>query len=174
MLLGVCLVALVLVVVPTGPVFAQDENPPQPGKLSDERLEFVWKRQLRIYERMGKVFEGMDTRHQKIQSMIDQAAENGKDVAALQDALDAYQENLKSARPIYESVKGIVNSHQGFDAQGKVTDPEKARDTIEELRSKMQELKTVMDGSFKKLVEALKAFRRQNAPAIESPDTRGT
>ena len=116
----------------------------------------------------------MDARLEKIQELIDRAANNGKDVSSLQTALYEYQAALKSARPIYESAKGTINSHQGFDAEGKVTDPQKAKGTIEELRSKMQDLKNAMDGSFKKLVEAIKIFRQQNSPAVESQSPRDT
>ena len=172
--MGICLVALTAVAIPGGTVYAQDENPPQPGTFSNERLEFAWKRQVRAYERLGKVFDGVDARLEKIQELIDRAANNGKDVSSLQTALDEYQAALKSARPIYESAKGTINSHQGFDAEGKVTDPQKAKGTIEELRSKMQDLKNAMDGSFKKLVEAIKIFRQQNSPAVESQSPRDT
>jgi hypothetical protein len=39
--LGICLVALTAVAIPGGTVYAQDENPPQPGTFSNERLEFA-------------------------------------------------------------------------------------------------------------------------------------
>lgn len=154
-------VALVFTALPMTSAFAQGENPPK-GELSNERLERAWARQLKLYEKIGKGFEDTDAQIAKIQARIDKAAENGKDVTALQAALDAFESALKSARPTYNSMNGIITSHQGFDANGKVTDVEKARATVEEMRTKMQELKSAMNGTGKALREALKAFREAN------------
>ena len=73
--------------------------------------------------------------------------------------MDAFESALKSAKPTYSSINGIVNSHQGFDANGKVTDTEKAKATVQEMRTRMQELKSAMNGTGKALREALKVFR---------------
>lgn len=173
----IILAALVTVLsvsaIPSTSVFAQDENPPQPGQFTNERLEWIWTRQLQAYERLGRAFEETDARIAKIQELIDKASANGRDVSGVQAALDAFEAALKDAHPTYESIKGIVNSHQGFDSAGKVTDPEKARSTVQEMRAKLQEVKSTMDGSFKALREAFKAFRDVNKPANQSADTRG-
>jgi hypothetical protein len=156
--------ALVFAALPLTSAFAQDVTPPK-GEVSNEKLEQIWARQLKNYELVGKGFEDTDGQIAKIQARIDQAAANGKDVTALQAALDAFESALKSAKPTYNSINGIVNSHQGFDANGKVTDTEKAKATVQEMRAKMQELKSAMNGTGKALREALKAFREANKPA---------
>lgn len=153
--------ALVFAALPMTSAFAQGENPPK-GELSYERLERIWARQLKMYEKIGKGFENTDAQIAKIQARIDKAAENGKDVTTLRAALDAFESALKSAKPTYNSINGIVNSHQGFDANGKVTDAEKAKATVQEMRTKMQELKSAMNGTGKALREALRAFREAN------------
>ena len=163
--------ALVFAAFPVTSVFAQDENPPK-GELTNEKLEQVWARQLKIYERLGKGFDDIDGRVAKFQARIDKAAENGKDVSALQAALDAFEAAMKSAKPTYEGINGIVNSHQGFDANGKVIDAEKAKATVQDMRAKLKELKSAMGGTGKALREALKAFREANKPA-DTPE-RGT
>jgi len=137
---------------------ANDPTPPVQGQVSNERLERVWARQLRMYEHIGRSAELIE----RVQNLIDRAKSNGKDVTAVQSALDAFEAAVKDAQPIYASMNGIVNSHQGFDDGGKVTDPEKARETVKALREKMQELKTVMDGSGKALRETIKEFRQAN------------
>jgi uncharacterized protein YukE len=133
--------------------------------MTNAKLEQVWARQLKNYEKMGMGFDNSDAQIAKFQARIDKAAENGKDVAALQAALDAFKASLKSSKPIYESMNSTVNSHQGFDANGKVTDAAKARSTVKEMHTKMQELKSAMGGTGKTLHEALKAFRSANKPA---------
>lgn len=139
---------------------ANDPTPPPAGQaqVSNEKLEQVWARQLKAYERMGKAEEFVA----KVQKLLDRATTNGKDVSAIQSALDAFNAALKDAKPIYESAKGIINSHQGFDANGKVTDPAKAKETIKAMHEKMQEIRTTMNGTGKALHEAIKAFREAN------------
>ena len=141
--------------------FAQGKNPPK-GEVSNEKLEQAWARQLKNYERIGKGFEDTDAQIAKFQERLDKAAANGKDVTALQAALNAFESALKSAKPTYTGINGIVNSHQGFDANGKVPDREKAKATVQEMRTKLQELKSAMGGTGKALREAMKAFREAN------------
>jgi len=135
-----------------------DPTPPPQGKISNERLERAWARQLRTYERMGRT-DGFVAR---VQKLIDRAKENGKDVSAVQAALDAFKAAAKEAQPIYESIKGIINSHQGFDNNGKVTDPEKAKETVKAMHEKFKEIRDAMNGTGKALHEAIKAFREAN------------
>jgi hypothetical protein len=143
---------------------AGDYDPPVPEQrqIPDERLERIWARQLRLYERIGNGFEREDRFIERVQSLIDRARENGKDVSAVQAALDAFEAAVQDARPIYESANGIVNSHQGFDENGKVTNPERAQETVQAMREKFQEIKDAMGGTRKALLEAIKAFREAN------------
>jgi len=110
---------------------------------------------------------------EKVQTLIDKASERGRDVTELQAALDSFETSLKDAHPIYESIKGIVNSHQGFDNDGKVTDPEKAEETVKGMGEKLREIKGAMNGTGRALHEALMAFREANPrpklPARSTP-----
>ncbi len=164
LILAVMTAALVFAAFPVTSAYAQDENPPKP-ELTNERLEKIWARELKAYERLGKGFNDIDSMIAKFQARIDRAAENGKDVTALQSALDAFASALKSAKPKYESMNGLVNSHQGFDANGKVTDAEQAKSTVKEMGEKLREVKESMGGTFKLLREAMKAFREANKTA---------
>jgi len=169
LLLAITAAALVFAAFPVTSAYAADEAPPTAGEVSTERLEKIWARQLQAYEKIGKAFADIDAHIAKFQERIDKAAENGKDVTALQAALDAYETALKAAQPTYAGIASIVETHAGFDASGKVTDAEQARSTVEQMRTKMQEVKSTMGGSFKALREALKAFREANKPA--TPNT---
>lgn len=161
-------VALALAAIPVSSAFAADEDPPAQ---TNERLEKAWARVLKLYERTGKAFEDTDAHIAKFQGMIDKAAENGKDVSALQAALDAYEAALTAARPQYETLGTIISTHAGFDADGKVTDAEQAKATLEEAGSQMKAIKEAMGETFKALREAIKAFREANKPA-EAPKDR--
>jgi hypothetical protein len=151
-----------------------DPNPPQPDReVSSERLERVWARQLRLYERLGNGFDRSDGFVERVQELIDKAGANGKDVSAVQAALDAFESALKNAHPIYESGKGIVNSHQGFDNDGKVTDTEKAKETVKAMGEKLKELKDAMDGTGRALREAIRDFRKTNPRPENFPTPEG-
>ncbi|MGB7873370.1 MAG: hypothetical protein WBL25_03225 [Anaerolineales bacterium] len=167
--------ALALAALPLTSVYASglsdSENPPaDTTRLTDERLERIWARLQRIYERQGHKLDRSDVIVERVQNLIDRLEENGKDVTALQAALDTFKEALKDAHPIYESAKGIINSHQGFDADGKVTDHEKALETVRELGEKLKEVREIVGEPGKALREALKAFRDARRPT----DTAGT
>lgn len=142
-----------------------DPTPPPERLISNERIERVWARQLRIYERMGRT----DEFEERVQKLIDRAKGNGKDVSAVQAALDAFKAAAKDAQPIYEGIKGIINSHQGFDSNGKVTDPEKAKETVKALHEKFKEIRETMNGTGKALHEAIKAFREANPRPQRTP-----
>ncbi len=165
MILAVMAATLVFAAFPATSAFAQGENPPtKNGEVRNEKLEKAWAHQLKLYNNLGKGFEDIDAQIAKFQKRIDKAAENGKDVTALQAALDAFEAAMKSAKPTYESMNGIVNSHQGFDSNGKVTDSEKAKSTVQAMGAKLKEVKSSMNGTGKALRDAFKAFREANKP----------
>lgn len=141
---------------------ANDPAVPPERQISNERLEKIWARQLERYERMGSRLEREDEFLARVQDLIDRAEANGKDASAVQAALDAFEAALQQAKPIYASANGIVSSHQGFDANGKVTDPARAQETVQAMRAKFQEIKDAMGGTGKALHQAIKAFREAN------------
>ncbi len=144
---------------------ANNPTPSAQGKISNERLERVWARQLRIYARMGRTDEFVE----KAQKLIDRAKANGKDVSAVQAALDAFKAAVKDAQPIYESVKGLINSHPGFDSNGKVTDPEKAAETVKAMHEKFKEIRNAINGTGRALHQAIKTFREANRGPQSTP-----
>jgi prefoldin subunit 5 len=161
--------ALSLAAMPLISAAAAGENdPPVPqpqGQITNERLERVWARQLRIYTRMGRTDEFVE----RVQKLIDRAKANGKDVSAVQAALDAFKAAAKEAQPAYESIKGIINSHQGFDSNGKVTDLEKAKETVKAMHDKLKGIRETMNGTGKALRQAIKAFREANPRPKTAP-----
>lgn len=149
---------------------SNDPTPPpaQPsGQITNDKLEKVWARQQRRYNRLGHVDQLVD----RIQKLIDRATANGKDASGVQPALDAFKAARKDAQPTYESMKGVINSHQGFDANGTVTDPEKAKETVKDMRDKFQEIKTTLNGTGKALRDAIQAFRQANPRPTATPSS---
>lgn len=160
--------ALALASLPIVSVSAAGSNDPAKppaGGLTNEQLEKIWARQLRAYEKFGKAEDFA----QKAQGLIDRASANGRDVSAVQAALDAFEEAIKDAKPVYASANGIVNSHQGFDSAGKVIDPEKAKETVRQMGEKLKEIREAMNGTGRALHDAIKAFREANPGPGKTP-----
>lgn len=171
--LAVLVAVLALAALPITSVSASSlsdstDPPADTTRVSDERLERAWVRLQQIYERQRTRLDRADALVERVQGRIDRMKENGKDVAALQAALDAFDDALKEAHPIYESAKGIINSHQGFNADGKVTDQEKAVDTVKDLGEKLKEVREIAGEPGVALREALKTFRDARRPADAS------
>lgn len=147
---------------------ADDPNPPQ-GPVTNEKLEQIWARQQLAYERIGRGFDRADQLTERIQNLIERAKANGRDISAVQSALDAFEAALKQAHPLYEGGKGILNSHQGFDANGRVTDPDKAKETVRAMHEKLQAIRDAMNGTGKALHEAIREFREANPRPVKTP-----
>jgi len=162
-ILVVLTAALVFAATPVSNAYAQDGNPPK-GELTPIRLEQVWARELQAYDRLGRAFEDIDQTVAKLQARLDLAAQNGRDVASLQAALDAFESALTSARPAYEEMSGLVSSHLGFDSNGKVVDALQARTTVREVGLKLDKIKSSMGGTGRALHKALKAIREERWP----------
>lgn len=144
---------------------SSDPSTPPHGEMTDERLEKIWAKQLHAYEKLGKT-EGFLG---KLQQLIDRASEHGKDMSVVQSALDAFADAVEDAKPIYESGQAIVDSHAGFDADGKVTDSEQAKETVRAMGEKLKEIKDAMGGTGKVLRDALHAFRAANPRPEKTP-----
>jgi hypothetical protein len=165
--LAALIAMLAVAALPLAPAFAQDEKPPR--EVTNEQLEKAWAHQLKLYERLGKVFEDTDTRLAKAQELIDKATSKDRDTAAVQAALNAFADAVEESRSIYENVQALVTTHAGFDSNGGVTDAAQAKTSVQEVRAKLQELKISMDGTGKVLREAIRAFREANKSLREGP-----
>jgi len=168
-ILVACIIAvLAMVVAPVEPAAARTVSdpgtPPAPTEMRGWRLERIWARQQRAHDRMGFLFDHVEQRINRAQELIDRAASNGKDISALQSALDAFTRAVQDARPSYESAKGIIASHAGFDANGTVTDVEIAATTVKDMAEKLEAVRSTLLPAMRDLRDALRAFRDANRP----------
>jgi hypothetical protein len=142
---------------------------PQTATSNYARLQQAWEREQAVYGRLGKFFDNIDQRIARGQALIDRAKANGKDVSGLQTALDNFGAAVKQAQPVYESIKGVVASHQGFDDQGNVVDAAKAFQTVLEMRLKLLEIRAAILPPARALRQAIQEFRQANPPAAATP-----
>jgi hypothetical protein len=172
MILSALIAVLALAALPLTGVSAAgqtDPTPPAQGQgPKPKRLEKIWARMNRRYERIGHFYDKSDTLVGKAEKMIARLKEEGESTTELDAALKAFQDASKKAHPIYESCKGIIVSHKGFDANGKVTDPEQAKETINELGTKLGENKTAMNGTGRALIGLMKSIREAHRPTPTS------
>ena len=143
---------------------------PAPSQPSSEKLQKAWAREQTIYARVGKILDGANNLISKIQARLDDAKTKGKDVSAVQTALDAFSAAVKNVQPIYMDLQTIIQSHSGFDASGNETDPTEALQTVQKFKSKSEEIRQAGVGTAgKALREAIRAFRQANPPATPAP-----
>jgi hypothetical protein len=162
--------ALGLAALPVTSAFAlgpgdETKPPVDATQPTDQQLENAWARLQRIYEREGNLMVRADQFSSRIQNLIDRLNGKGFDTSGIQAALDAFEADLKDAHPIYESAKGIISAHKGFDDNGRLADRDLATETIQSLHDKMKEVRDTLGEPFKALREAIKAFREANRPA---------
>jgi uncharacterized protein YoxC len=168
LLLSCIVVALGIMFTPALTAQAQGvtepATPPAPEHMRGFRLERTWARQQRIQDHLSFMFDHAQPRIDQAQQLIDRAKAEGKDTSALQAALDALAQSVKDARPVFESTKGVIASHHGFDVNGKVTDLDLAADTVEEMGAKLKEIRGMLFDPAKALRDAIRAFREVNGP----------
>jgi hypothetical protein len=142
--------------------------PPVEGERSNTRIERLWARESRGVERYGNMLDRSENVVEKTQKLIDRAKENGRNVTALQAALDAYEQAAQGADSMYEAARATVDKHAGFDADGKVTDREQAMQTLKDLGAQLKDLRGQIGLPGRALREAIRAFRNVNPPADDS------
>jgi len=140
----------------------EDTTPPTEDPT---RLEQAWKRELTIYERQGHLLDRADGIIDKVQEMLERARDRGLDTAAVETALAEFQDAIQEAHPVHQSAQGIVNPHLGFDENGNVTDANRARETISELKDNLAGFRTIMNGTGRSLREIIRAFIEANRPS---------
>ena len=99
-----------------------------------------------------------------MQTRVDRLADEGRDVTAVQAALSGFEAALRNAHQTYEGARGLINSHQGFDAAGQVVGLDQARETAEAMGDRLREIREAMAGTLRAVQEAFRDFREANPP----------
>jgi hypothetical protein len=166
--LAAAIVALAAATVP--PLNAEAQamldpgNPPAANEQRGWRLERAWARQQWLHDRLSYMFDHTQQRIDRAQDFIDRAEANGKDTSAIQAALDAFANAISEARPIFESAKGLVSAHRGFDDSGRVTDASLAAETVQSMAEKLREIRDVLLDPTRGMRDAIRAFWEANRP----------
>jgi hypothetical protein len=139
-------------------------NPPGNGV----RIERAWARAERIFQRQGYLLAKTSDFIARAQTLIDKAKQKGWDTSAIQTALNAFASVIPAAQAAHDPGTAIIASHNGFDANGVMTDRTTAIATVKALGQVLKQTRLAMDGTGKALHEAIKTFRDAHKPAQAS------
>jgi len=166
--LTVLVLAIGMVALPTTSASAaglQDSTtPPANQPANNVLLEQVWARAQSAYQRQGDRLAKADEFISKAQFLIDKASQKGWDTSAVQAALDAFAAVIPAAQAAHDPGTAIIASHNGFDANGKVTDRPYAVETVKALGQVLKNTHLAMNGTGQALRAAVKAFRAAHRP----------
>jgi TolA-binding protein len=173
-LVAVLIVGVAAFAIPGGSAAAQSPTP-QPNSvpqarinLLNARLERMLRAEQATLERMTRHFDRLDRFITRVDTLIEKAKANGKDVSALEAALSDFQAKEGDARVVFNAASSLLAAHAGFDANGKVTDRAKARTTLDDAHAKFQDIRAIILDAARNLHDALKAWREANPPATTS------
>jgi hypothetical protein len=185
-IIAVVLAGAAAIFVPAGSVHAMspadDTKPPQvtplpqvpnpPEKTGENQrqvaLAKIFEQETKNHERQQKVIEKGDKGADKLSEMIARAKENGKDTSGLEKALAKFNIKLGEARLAFDQTGRLINQHQGFDDLGKVTDPEKAKITVEAVKNGNQDVRQILREALKIIRDAGQQFRKDNPRSTSS------
>jgi hypothetical protein len=149
---------------------ADDTTPPQVTPMPESdgsrakqvALGKVFQVEEKNHERQQELINKADKGANKLSELIARAKAKGKDTAELEKALADFNTKLGEIRLAYDQTGRLIKQHAGFDDQGKVTDPEIARKTLEDVRKGNQEVRQMLAQAVKALREAGQEFRKAN------------
>ena len=164
---GMALIALMagLALAPAGSAFADQATPPAKpdGQAArDARLEKVYQREQDWLNKQTDHLSKATDVVTKIQTFITNQNAKGKDTSALQAALTVFQQQLATAQSSHATAAGILGTHNGFDANGQVTDPALAHQTLVDARQSLRDAHSTLRQGVLDLHRVLKAYRDAN------------
>jgi len=172
-LLAALLVGATALAFPGGVASAQSSTPqpkdPQARvNLINIRLERMLQLEKATLERMMRHFERLDQFITRVDTLINRAKANGKDVSVLEAALAEFQARESDAKLILSKVTDLLAAHPGFNTNGKVTDRVMARKTLDDGHMQFQDIRSTIVEAAKNLREAIKAWREAYPPQTTS------
>ena len=136
----------------------------------NKRLEQIWARAQTAYLRQSDRLAKADEFITNAYSLIDKANQKGWDTSVVQVTLNAFTAIIPTAQAAHNPGAAIIASHNGFNADGKVTDRAVAVETVKALGQVLKDTRLAMNRTGQALREAVKAFRNAHRPA-QAPAT---
>ncbi|HEY61003.1 MAG TPA: hypothetical protein G4N92_10065 [Anaerolineae bacterium] len=164
--------------VPVDDVYAEIESEPE-FMLTDEHEEsgvyrffygllsrtFFYQKHMVDY--LDQNVEQADNVAANAQLRIVELEDEGKDVAALETALDTFYDLVADAEQALDAANGSISLHKGFDEDSKVSDLTLARDTIKELEGYISTARDSIIEAVRAIVDGMQEYRDINQPVEE-------
>jgi hypothetical protein len=103
----------------------------------------------------------------RIDQLIARLQSNGKDTAALEQAVAAFRAGIAQARTEWQAASATLTTHAGFDDTGKVTDADQARATLKDAHDHMAQAHTLGHAAYQQLHAAMVAYRKTHRGVTE-------
>jgi hypothetical protein len=98
--------------------------------------------------------------------IIAAAKRDGLNTSNAESALDRFQKAVVEARLIHKHAWDIIAAHPGFDSHGRVTDRDKAAQTVSDLGKVLENFRDTYYPPFNALVEALRDLISHFKPGL--------
>ncbi len=154
------ILAVVAVALPGTAAYAAPAGAPL--EQNGIRLENLLKREQII---LNNQQERLNLSNQVVtaaQTWISRLQGQGKDVTALQNALTAFQARLAQAQTSFTTAQNTLNAHNGFDANGKVTDRAQALQMVTEAGRAERQFHLTITQATITFRQAVRQYRQAN------------
>jgi Spy/CpxP family protein refolding chaperone len=136
------------------------------GEGANPRLERAYQRLLDAAEAQAQNLERAGKAVERAQARIDELAKQGKDVSQLQAALEDFKAALAEAQGSHDQAQAILETHAGFDEQGKVTNRAQALETLREAGQALRDARRALQDGLIDLRRAVRDWRREHRPQL--------
>ena len=126
------------------------------------RLEAAFKMVSRAVENYDEHITRANEQVTRINEFITTEKAAGKDTATLETAVAAFSAAIPQAQAKFDSAEAIVAAHDGFDADGKVTDETQAKTTVQNAQTAMREGSEILRKAQADMMKAMRDYRRAN------------
>jgi hypothetical protein len=109
----------------------------------------------------------------QVQTYINNQNAEGHDTSALVAALATFHQQLITAQASHTAAANLLSAHAGFDANGNVTDPTQARQTLVDAHQALLDAHKVLRQGGEDLHKALQEYREKHKSAPAPTATPG-
>jgi hypothetical protein len=150
------------------------EEAPPPGEQAGLRagaLKLAYQRLQGVEARMQGAINRARTGADRLENLIDQARNHGRDVSALEAALASFRASMNSAQAKHDQGEAILDTHAGFDDDGEVIEIKAAWETVKGAGKEFRDAGKTMATALRTLHGAIRDWREANRGALpEQPD----
>lgn len=129
-----------------------------------EALTKAFKAEQRWLSNQAQAITKSDQAAAEIQQLIEKAAAEGLDVSLLQNALATFNSEMLTVKSGHQTAADILAAHNGFDADGNVTDQQSARVTVLDARQALWKAHVTLSQAARNLHQAAREWRQVTFP----------